>query len=72
MRARELRAMTEEQLRDKYEDLKQELYTLRINKATGELKDTSMIKKTRQVIARLLTVLRERELAAAAAAKDSE
>jgi large subunit ribosomal protein L29 len=72
MKARELRAMTDEQLRDAYEDLKQELYTLRINKATGELKDTSMVKKTRHDLARVLTILRERELAAQAAAKDSK
>lgn len=72
MNARELRAMTDEQLRDQYEDLKQALYTLRINKATGELKDTSLVRKTRHDLARVLTILRERELAAQAAAKDTK
>lgn len=72
MTAREMRAMTDEQLRDTYEDLKQELYTLRINRATGELKDTAKVGKTRHNIARVLTILRERELAAQAAAKDSK
>jgi ribosomal protein L29 len=46
------------------------MHTLRINAAMGELKDTSQIRKARHEIARILTVLRQRELAAEAAQKD--
>jgi large subunit ribosomal protein L29 len=63
MNVRELRALPDDKLRDTYEDLKEELYTLRINRVTGELKDTSSLRRTRRSIARLLSVLREREAA---------
>jgi large subunit ribosomal protein L29 len=60
----ELRGKTDDQLFDMYEDLKEELYRLRLNHATGELVDTTQFKQTKRTIARLLTILRERELAA--------
>lgn len=69
MKIRELRALADEKLLDTYEDLKEELYTLRINLATGELKDTSAVRKTRRSIARALTVLRERQAAKTAEGK---
>ena len=40
------------------------MYTFRIQKESGELKDTTLFRKTRRDIARLHTALRERELAA--------
>lgn len=67
---RELRALDDEQLLDKYEDLKEEMYVLRLNHATGELVDTAEFRKTKQTLARVLTILRERELAAAIAEGD--
>ena len=57
----ELRAKTDEQLLDLYEDLKEELYTLRLNYATGELVDTSEFRKTKKTVARIMTILRERQ-----------
>ena len=71
MQASELRAKTDDQLFDLYEDLKEELYQLRLNHASGELVDTSEFKQTKRTIARLLTVLRERELAAEIAGEDN-
>jgi large subunit ribosomal protein L29 len=59
----DLRSKSNEQLLDQYEDLKEELYTLRLNYNTGELVDTSEFRKTKKTLARVLTVLRERELA---------
>ena len=56
-----LRAKTDEQLLDLYEDLKEELYKMRLSYATGELVDTSEFSKTKKTIARLLTILRERQ-----------
>jgi large subunit ribosomal protein L29 len=61
----ELRVKDDEALLDLYEDLKEELYKLRLNHATGELVDTSQFKKTKRTLARVLTVMRERELEAA-------
>ncbi|PJF34224.1 MAG: 50S ribosomal protein L29 [Phototrophicales bacterium] len=60
----EIRDMTNEQILDTIEDLKVEMYTYRIQKETGEITDTTLFRKTRRDIARLKTVLRERELAA--------
>ena len=57
----ELRGKTDEQLLDLYEDLKEELYKMRLSYATGELVDTSEFRKTKKTIARLMTILRERQ-----------
>lgn len=63
MKSRELRAMSDSELLTQFEDLKASLYTMRQNYVSGELKDTSVFKKTRRDLARVLTILRERELA---------
>ena len=60
----EIRAMSTDEVLDKIEDLKVEMYTYGLQKDTGELKDTTLFRKTRRDIARLKTALRERELAA--------
>lgn len=62
MKSREIRQMTDDQLVDHYEDLKEQLYRLRLLSATGELVDTSQFSKVRREVARTLTILREREL----------
>ena len=64
MRIDEIRALSDEAILDRIDDLKVEMYTLRIQKESGELQDTTMFRKTRRTIARLKTALRERELAA--------
>ena len=71
MKSRELRDMSEEALLDTFDDLKEELYLLRLNKSTGELVDTTEIRRTKRTLARVLTVLRERELATAIAEGES-
>ncbi len=60
----EVRALSNDEILDKIEDLKVEMYTYRIQKESGELKDTTLFRKARRDIARLKTALRERELAA--------
>ena len=60
----EIRVMSTDDILDKIEDLKVEMYTYRIQKESGELKDTTLFRKTRRDIAKLKTALRERELAA--------
>lgn len=62
MKSRELRALNDEKLLELYDDKVQSLYHLRLEKVTGELKDTSLFHKTRREIARILTILRERQL----------
>jgi large subunit ribosomal protein L29 len=64
MNAREIRAMSDEQILDAIEDKKHEMYFLRRDTVTGELKDSNAVHKTRREIARLKTILRERQLAA--------
>jgi large subunit ribosomal protein L29 len=63
MQVDELRQMDDDNLLEEYEDQKASLYRLRQLHTTGELVDTSQFKKTKKTIARILTVLRERELA---------
>ena len=64
MRIDEIRQLSEDAILDRIEDLKVEMYTYRIQKESGELKDTTLFRKARREIARLKTALRERELAA--------
>jgi large subunit ribosomal protein L29 len=67
----ELRRKNNDELLDLYEDLKEETYILRLNHATGELVDSSEFKKTKRTLARVLTIIRERELATALAEEGS-
>lgn len=54
--------MTDAELNEKLAGLKAELYTLRFNHATGQLENTAEITNCKRDIARVLTVLRAREL----------
>ncbi len=60
----EIRELSNDAILDRIEDLKVEMYTYRIQQASGELQDTTLFRKARRDIARLKTALRERELAA--------
>ena len=60
----EIRALSDDAILDRIEDLKVEMYMYRIQKESGELQDTTLFRKARRDIARLKTALRERELAA--------
>jgi large subunit ribosomal protein L29 len=63
-RPSELRDMDDRELLERLEASKEELFNLRFQMATGQLDDPMLIKATRHDIARILTVLRERELEA--------
>ena len=54
------------ELRDEENILRTALFNLRVGNTTKELQDTSKIRATRHDLARLLTVVRQKELAAAA------
>ncbi|MBW1667745.1 MAG: 50S ribosomal protein L29 [Deltaproteobacteria bacterium] len=62
MKAKELRDLSFEELKEKERELSQELLNLRFQKATGQLGNTAMIGKTKKDLARVKTVLRELEL----------
>ncbi|NPV59743.1 MAG: 50S ribosomal protein L29 [Actinobacteria bacterium] len=62
VKARELRDYSYEELLAKLKEAKEELFNLRFQAATGQLDNTSRILETRKDIARICTVIREREL----------
>ena len=66
MKAVEIRGMTPAELETKLEELKKELFNLRFQLATGQLENTATITECKRDIARVLTVLRQRELSAKA------
>ena len=61
MKISEVREMSIADLRDRIEIEKSNLDTMKINHAISPLEDTSKFKKTRQDIARMITILAEKE-----------
>ena len=61
MKAKELRDLSMEELRVNEVELRQELFNLRFQKATGQLGNTAMIGKTKKNLARVKTILRKLE-----------
>lgn len=66
MKAKQLHEMTTEELTSKVAELKGELFNLRFQLATGQLQNPMSIKQTKHDIAKAQTILREREIKAAA------
>lgn len=62
MKPHEVRAMTDEEIRVKLDELYRELFNLRFQKVIGQVKNTARFRQVRRDIARLKTILREREL----------
>jgi len=62
MKANEIRNLTTAEVEQQIKSLKEELFNLRFQSATGQLENTVQLKKVRKDIARAKTVLREREL----------
>lgn len=63
MSAAELRELSDTELAERYDTTKRQLFDLRFALATGQLDDSSRLRKLRRDVARVLTVQRERELA---------
>jgi large subunit ribosomal protein L29 len=61
MRARELRELSVDELSHKERDLKEELFNLRFQRATGQLENLMRLTQVKRDIARVKTVLREKE-----------
>ena len=64
MKASEVRAKADEELREQLLQLKKEQFNLRFQKATGQLENTSRVRVVRRDIARIKTVLGARAAAA--------
>jgi large subunit ribosomal protein L29 len=67
----ELREADESELENRLAEAKQELFNLRFQIVTGQLDNSARIKDVRRDIARILTVLREKEIAAAEAGESA-
>ena len=63
MKTAEIRLLSNEELKTRIANTREELMNLRFQLVTGQLTDTSRLKQTRRLIARYETILRERELA---------
>jgi large subunit ribosomal protein L29 len=70
--ASELRALDDVELETRLGEAKQELFNMRFELATGQRDNTARIGDVRRDIARIKTLLREREIAAAEAAEVEE
>lgn len=62
MKAKELRMLSDGELLEKERLLKEELFNLRFQHATGQLENVMRIPQVKRDIARIKTILREREL----------
>lgn len=62
MKTKEIRQLSSEELNKKVDELKNELFNLRFRLATGQLDNPSSIKSVKRDIAKVKTILREREL----------
>ncbi|MBC7083854.1 MAG: 50S ribosomal protein L29 [Firmicutes bacterium] len=62
MKVKDIRDLTSEELQRKLESLKEELFNLRFQVATGQLDNPMRMREVRRTIAQVKTVLREREL----------
>lgn len=62
MKAKELRELSDLELQKLLQDTEEEIFRLRIQKATGQLENVRLLKQVRKRLARIKTILREREI----------
>ena len=70
--AAELREMVDEELLNRLTEAKQELFNLRFQHVTGQLDNYSRLGEMKKEVARINTILRDREIAAAEALEAEE
>ena len=61
MSNKEIRELSNEEMNKKIAEYKEELFNLRMNQASGNLEKPSRIKELRKLVARMKTIMRERE-----------
>ena len=66
MKVHDVRDMTPDQINDKLIELKKEAFNLRFQRATGQLENSAQFRKIRRDVARLKTVLGEKQAEASA------
>ena len=71
-RAAEFKELVDAELETRLGETKQELFNLRFQLVTGQLDNSARIKVVRRDVARIETILREREIAAAEAQENAE
>jgi len=64
MEAREIRALTDSEIRQRLDEQYETLFNLRFQRVVGQLENTARLGEVRRDIARLKTILREREFLA--------
>lgn len=62
MKAKDIRELSTKELEEKVGELKEELFNLRFQLATGQLENPMRIREVRKSIAKVKTIVREREL----------
>ena len=62
MKAADIRDLKDDEIRDQIANAKEELFRLRFRSATQELENPALVKSLRRDIARMKTILRQREL----------
>lgn len=62
MKTKEIRALSTDELLAKEKQYKEELFNLRFQQATGQLENTARLSQVRKNIARIKTILSEKEL----------
>ena len=71
-KAAELRELSDEELVVRVREAKEELFNLRFQMATGQLDNNRRLRTVRHDIARIYTIMRERELGLSAAPDESD
>ena len=69
MKSKEIRELTDAEAQAKLRDLRQEMFNLRLQQQTARLERASRIREVRRDIARIETIVRERQLKQTAAVK---
>ena len=64
MKASQIRELTDEELQQKYDETTQELFNLRMQKSTGQIENPSRLRLLRRELARVRTIMNEKERAA--------
>jgi large subunit ribosomal protein L29 len=62
MKGKDLKELTKEELLKKKKDTKEELFNLRFQHSTGQLENTARLKLLKKDVAKIETVLRQKEL----------
>ena len=62
MEAKQFREMNSDELAQKRRELKEEIFHLRLRRATGQLESSMKLRQTRRDFARLETIMRERKI----------